>query len=76
MSQSAAPQAMAELERVLGTQLFERHTRGIRPTPAGRALVSASRGLWMRCCHRSSRNAVARLAPSPIRTSRARRSKL
>lgn len=31
MSQSAATQALAEMERVLGVRLFERHARGIRP---------------------------------------------
>lgn len=36
MSQSAATQALAELERVLDLRLFERHSRGIRPTQAGR----------------------------------------
>lgn len=45
MSQSAATQALAELERVLGLQLFERHARGIRPTPAGQALIDAGRGM-------------------------------
>lgn len=44
MSQSAATQSLAELERILGTQLFERHARGTRPTPAGRALTLAARG--------------------------------
>lgn len=45
MSQSAATQALAELERVLGLQLFERHARGIRSTPAGQALIDAARGM-------------------------------
>lgn len=45
MSQSAATQALAELERVLGLRLFERHARGIRPTPAGQALIDAARGM-------------------------------
>ncbi|WP_373376147.1 LysR family transcriptional regulator [Cupriavidus nantongensis] len=48
MSQSAATQALAELERIFGTQLFERHARGIRPTPAGRALIAAARGVMAR----------------------------
>ncbi|MEM5275240.1 LysR family transcriptional regulator [Cupriavidus taiwanensis] len=48
MSQSAATQALAELERIFGTQLFERHARGIRPTPAGRALTDAARGVMTR----------------------------
>lgn len=44
MSQSAATQALAELERILGMPLLERHARGSRLTPAGRALVLAARG--------------------------------
>ena len=38
MSQSAATQALAELERVLELRLFERHSRGMRATQAGQAL--------------------------------------
>ncbi|MBS0506982.1 MAG: LysR family transcriptional regulator [Proteobacteria bacterium] len=45
MSQSAATQALAELERVLDLRLFERHARGMRPTPAGQALTDAARGV-------------------------------
>lgn len=45
MSQSAATQALNELERILDIRLFERHTRGIRPTEAGQALIDAARGI-------------------------------
>ena len=45
MSQSAATQALAELERVLDMRLFERHSRGIRPTQAGLALIDTVRGI-------------------------------
>jgi molybdate transport repressor ModE-like protein len=45
MSQSAATQALAELERVLDIKLFERHARGMRPTVAGQALIDAARGM-------------------------------
>lgn len=45
MSQSAATQALAELERILDMRLFERHSRGIRPTQAGHALIDAVRGV-------------------------------
>lgn len=45
MSQSAATQALAELERVLDLRLFERHARGMRPTLAGQALTDAARGV-------------------------------
>lgn len=44
LSQSAATQALADLERLLDLKLFERHARGARATPAGRALVGAARG--------------------------------
>ena len=43
MSQSAATQALAELERVLDMRLFERHARGIRPTLAGQTLIDSAR---------------------------------
>jgi len=45
MSQSAATQALAELERLLDMRLFERHARGIRPTQAGQALTEAAHGV-------------------------------
>lgn len=45
MSQSAATQALAELERVLDIKLFERHARGMRPTVAGQALIDAARSM-------------------------------
>ena len=35
MSQSAASRLLAELERQVGTALFERHARGMAPTAAG-----------------------------------------
>lgn len=44
MSQSAATQALAELERILGLALLERHARGSRLTAAGRALAQSARG--------------------------------
>ncbi|WP_420223567.1 LysR substrate-binding domain-containing protein [Pigmentiphaga litoralis] len=44
LSQSAATQAVADLERLLEVKLFERHARGIRPTTAGQALIAAARG--------------------------------
>lgn len=45
MSQSAATQALNELERILGIRLFERHARGIRPTLAGQAMIDTARGV-------------------------------
>lgn len=45
LSQPAATQALAELERLLELRLFERHARGVRVTPAGRVLLGAARGM-------------------------------
>ena len=39
LSQPAATHALAEFEALLGTPLFERHARGMRPSPAGLALL-------------------------------------
>src|SRR5688500_6457520 len=38
ISQPSAYQRVARLERMCGTKLFERDTRGARPTPAGAEL--------------------------------------
>lgn len=43
MSQSAATQAIAEIERVLELPLFERHARGVRLTRFGAALIPVAR---------------------------------
>jgi DNA-binding transcriptional LysR family regulator len=39
MSQPGATHALAELETILGVNLFERHSRGMRPSPIGQALI-------------------------------------
>jgi DNA-binding transcriptional LysR family regulator len=39
MSQPAATKAVLELEQLLGVALFERHSRGMRPTGLGSALL-------------------------------------
>lgn len=39
LSQPAATQALARLEHMLDLRLFERHARGVRLTPVGRALL-------------------------------------
>jgi DNA-binding transcriptional LysR family regulator len=44
LSQSAATQAVGDLERLLDVKLFDRHARGIRATTAGQALIAAARG--------------------------------
>jgi DNA-binding transcriptional LysR family regulator len=43
MSQPAATHALAELESLLGAALFERHSRGMRPTATGIALLAPVR---------------------------------
>lgn len=48
MSQSAATQALAQLELLLGIKLFERHARGIRPTEGGRGFISHVREVMAR----------------------------
>lgn len=48
MSQSAATQAITELERLVDMKLFERHARGIRSTAGGRTLLAAARGSMSR----------------------------
>lgn len=48
MSQSAATQALAELEGLVGMKLFERHARGIRPTESGHALIAQAREVIVR----------------------------
>ena len=42
MSQSSVSAALVKLERQLGTRLFDRHTRGCRPTAAGSALLPSA----------------------------------
>jgi DNA-binding transcriptional LysR family regulator len=43
MTQSAVTQSLASLEELLETQLFLRHARGVRPTPACTALLPSAR---------------------------------
>lgn len=47
MTQSSVTQTLAYLERMLETQLFERHSRGVRPTRAGEDLVPVARQLLL-----------------------------
>ena len=43
MSQPAATQMLKEMESLLGAQLYERHSRGMRPTAVGQLLVAQAR---------------------------------
>ncbi|HEX5390270.1 MAG TPA: LysR family transcriptional regulator [Burkholderiaceae bacterium] len=45
MSQPAATQALADLETLLGTELFERHSRGVRLSRFGAAVVPVARNV-------------------------------
>ncbi|MGV3570638.1 MAG: LysR family transcriptional regulator [Ramlibacter sp.] len=45
MTQSSVTQTLAYLERMLETQLFHRHARGVRPTAAGADLLPVARQL-------------------------------
>jgi DNA-binding transcriptional LysR family regulator len=42
LSQPALTQGLSKLERQLGVLLFERHSKGIAPTPAGTAMAERS----------------------------------
>jgi len=43
MSQPAASKLLAEMEQLLGVELFERHARGVEPTGYGRLLIRRAR---------------------------------
>ena len=45
MSQSSLSASLGKLEKMLGTRLFDRHTRACQPTEAGTALLPAARRL-------------------------------
>jgi DNA-binding transcriptional LysR family regulator len=45
VTQSSVTQTLAYLEDLLGTPLFQRHARGVRPTAAGAELVPVARRL-------------------------------
>jgi DNA-binding transcriptional LysR family regulator len=47
MTQSSVTQTLAYLEKLLETPLFERHARGVRPTPACVDLLPVARQLMM-----------------------------
>jgi DNA-binding transcriptional LysR family regulator len=45
ISQPTLSQQIRRLEEIVGTPLFQRHRGGVRPTPAGAALLDASRAV-------------------------------
>jgi DNA-binding transcriptional LysR family regulator len=47
MTQSSVSQTLAHLEELLEVRLFERHARGVRPTPACADLLPVARQLMM-----------------------------
>jgi DNA-binding transcriptional LysR family regulator len=60
LSQSTVSGHIADLERRLGLRLVERDRSGVRPTPAGRALVTSARQVL--AAERGARMAVEELA--------------
>src|SRR5688572_367852 len=46
ISQPAASKQIKQLERALGTVLFERHARGVRPTEAGATLIEYAKRIF------------------------------
>lgn len=59
-SQSSVSQAVATLEAEMGVTLIERDRRGLRPTPAGSALVAHADGILARL--EAAENEVAAIA--------------
>ena len=47
MSQPSVTQALAYVERLIGVKLFERHAKGVRPTPACSDLLPAARHILL-----------------------------
>ena len=43
ISQPALTKALQEIEKTVGSQIYERHARGVSPTLAGRAIIETSR---------------------------------
>src|SRR5262245_4581903 len=43
ITQPALTKSLHELEEVVGARLFDRHSRGVRPTEAGHVFVDAAR---------------------------------
>lgn len=57
LTASAISHQIAGLEEWWGVQLFERHSRGVKLTPAGQALLPVTDGFsrrWMGYCNRST----------------------
>lgn len=68
MSQPAATQLLADLERLAEMALFDRHARGVRITAAGQALVPAARRVLEAMADASeSLNAIQRQSEGVVR---------
>jgi DNA-binding transcriptional LysR family regulator len=65
ISQSAVSQQLASLERAVGVPLFERTSRGVAPTPRGRALYAESFEALDRL-ERVARSLSPRHEPNPV----------
>lgn len=59
MSQPAATHALADIESLLGVELFERHARGMRATRSGQLMADCARGMLTTL--RASTDSVAAL---------------
>ena len=59
MSQPAATHALADIESLLGVELFERHARGMRTTRSGQLMADCARGMLTTL--RASTDSVAAL---------------
>ncbi|HYF21165.1 MAG TPA: LysR family transcriptional regulator [Ramlibacter sp.] len=76
MTQPAVSQLLADLENLLGTPLFHRHARGVRPTPAcedvlpiaRQVLVGMAAGAEAVAARRGRGEGVVRLAASAAAT--------
>ncbi|GII77118.1 hypothetical protein Sru01_21000 [Sphaerisporangium rufum] len=66
MSQPAVSQAVARLERSFGVRLFERTSREVRPTPAGRTLVPYAEALLRAAGDLSAEAARLARPPRPV----------
>src|SRR3981081_4578190 len=66
ISQSAVTTAIKELERTVGTELFQRHPHGMELTPAGRGFLSHAYGILSKVREATQLN----LAGSGLRATR------
>ena len=66
LSKATLSRAVARLERAAGAPLFDRTSRGLRPTPLGEALLPAARAVA--AARREARHAMRSAAEAPAGT--------